>query len=147
MVRWLITLVLLVNTSNLQKKIDKHLYKFYDEIVLLENKQALLNGYIFDITGKTDRVYVGDSKSRFEAFTYMVIIDPVDNIIKNVKILVYRENYGGEIGSTRWLKQFIGMNKPKHSVDGISGATISVNSLKISLNKLILAHKQLLDSS
>jgi Na+-transporting NADH:ubiquinone oxidoreductase subunit NqrC len=51
--------------------------------------------------------------------------------------LIYRENYGGEIGSKRWLKQFIGMTEPKNYVDGISGATISVNSMKYSINKLI----------
>jgi len=39
------------------------------------------------------------------------------------------------------------MSKPKHYVDAISGATISVNSLKLSLNKLILSHKQYLNSS
>ena len=147
MVRWLVTLVVLVNTSTLQEKVDKHLYKFYDEIVLLENKQVFLDGHIFNITGKTDRVYVGDSRSRFEAFTYMAIIDPDSNTIKHVKILIYRENYGGEIASKRWLRQFIGMSKPKHYVDAISGATISVNSLKVSLNKLILSHKQYLNSS
>ena len=62
------TLVLLVNTSTLQKKVDKHLYKFYDEIVLLENKQVFLDGHIFNITGKTDRVYVGCRMRREMSF-------------------------------------------------------------------------------
>ncbi len=49
----------------------------------------------------------------------------------------YRENYGAEICNKKWLKQFVGLSIPIYSyakynrmVDGISGATISVNNLK-----------------
>ena len=66
----------------------------------------------------------------------MVLFDE-SKTIKLVKVLVYRENYGGEIGSKRWLRQFIGLNKPKYMVDAISGATISVHSMKMSINNLI----------
>jgi major membrane immunogen (membrane-anchored lipoprotein) len=66
----------------------------------------------------------------------MVLFDE-NKSIKLVRVLVYRENYGGEVGSRRWLKQWIGISKPKYMVDAISGATISVNSLKQSINTLL----------
>jgi uncharacterized protein with FMN-binding domain len=84
----------------------------------------------------TDFVYIGKSRSRFDDFEFMVLFDE-DKTIKLVKVLIYRENYGGEIASKRWLKQWIGINKPKYMVDAISGATISVNSLKMSVNNLL----------
>jgi hypothetical protein len=66
----------------------------------------------------------------------MVLFDETKTI-KLVKVLVYRENYGGEIGSKRWLRQFIGLDKPKPFVSAISGATISVHSIKNSINTLL----------
>ena len=51
-----------------------------------------------------------------------------------MKILAYREDWGGEIRSKRWLKQF--SNREIEDVQAISGATISVNSLKTDISKL-----------
>ncbi len=50
-------------------------------------------------------------------------------------MLSYRESHGFEICNKRWLKQFIGINiasefEYNNKVDAISGATISVNSIK-----------------
>ena len=52
-----------------------------------------------------------------------------------VEILNYRESHGFEICNKRWLKQFIRNNSNSEfefnsKVDAISGATISVNSLR-----------------
>lgn len=63
----------------------------------------------------------------------MVVFKPDLSILK-VKVLVYREEYGGEIGSKRWLKQFIGKKDPNKvkfgsDVQNISGATISARNL------------------
>ena len=51
-----------------------------------------------------------------------------------LRVLVYRENYGGEISNKRWLNQFVTRNPKK--VQAISGATISVESLKYSTAQL-----------
>ncbi|MBL4724419.1 MAG: FMN-binding protein, partial [Lutibacter sp.] len=75
-------------------------------------------------------------------------------IVSKIKILVYREDHGGEIGSKRWLKQFIGKTssnnlKYQKNIAAISGATISAKSMTHEVNKLlktigILNNKQLL---
>ena len=71
----------------------------------------------------------GDAPSRYDRFDFMIIYDRDFNILAT-NILVYRENYGGEISSKRWLGQFEGKNyKDKFKLDddivGISGATMS----------------------
>ena len=53
--------------------------------------------------------------------------------------MVYREDYGGEIGSKRWLSQFISKNRDsilgyEEEITKISGATISVKSMTASIN-------------
>jgi Na+-translocating ferredoxin:NAD+ oxidoreductase RnfG subunit len=71
-----------------------------------------------------------------------VIFDK-DLIIKKVKILAYREDWGGEITSKRWLKQFKGSDPTTSlrygsDVMGISGATISARSMTNAVNALLL---------
>ena len=49
---------------------------------------------------------------------------------------------GGEIGSKRWLKQFIGINMDESlefqkDIVGISGATISAKSMTFEINKVL----------
>jgi hypothetical protein len=82
---------------------------------------------------------VTDAPSKFHRFDYYILFDDKEDILK-VEILHYRENYGAEICSKRWLKQFVGIDTKNsqsynNSVDAISGATISVNSLKYDLLK------------
>ena len=69
----------------------------------------------------------------YNLYDYLIILD--ENLkIKKSKILVYREDYGGEIASKRWLKQFIGKSwldsfLYSKEISAISGATISVKSM------------------
>ena len=57
--------------------------------------------------------------------------------VHDVSIIKYREPYGGEIRSKSWLKQFIAYtDSSNYKVDGISGATLSVNSLSKGMHKL-----------
>ena len=77
--------------------------------------------------------------SKYKKFDYFIIYNNSAEILK-VKILNYRESHGFEICNKRWLKQFIGNNSDSEfefnsKVDAISGATISVNSLKTSIFK------------
>jgi len=83
---------------------------------------------------------VTDAPSKFHRFDYYVLFNDKEEILK-VEVLHYRENYGGEICSKNWLKQFVGIDTENYSnfnreIDGISGATISVNSLKHHLLKI-----------
>ena len=81
-------------------------------------------------------------KGKSMPITFLAIFDE-NNTIYNVSIIKYREPYGGEIKSKRWLKQFIGFDYSSdyaigNEIDGISGATISTNSVSKGVNKLAL---------
>jgi len=85
--------------------------------------------------------YYGKAKSKSAYFDYVVIFDS-QLIISKIKVLAYRESYGGEIASNRWLKQFIGFSANKDiiyrkDIAAISGATISATSLTKNVNKLL----------
>jgi len=97
--------------------------------------------------------YFGQAYGKADYFDFIVIFDK-DLIVSKVKILVYREDHGGEIGSRRWLKQFIGKTSEKQlkyqkDIAAISGATISAKAMTREVNKLlktieILNNKELL---
>ena len=85
--------------------------------------------------------YLGKAPSKTDEFDYLIITD-LNFIIKKIKILIYREDYGGEIGSKRWLKQFIGKSntdilKYEKDIMAISGATISARSMTIAVNTFL----------
>lgn len=86
--------------------------------------------------------YIGNAPSKTAAFDYLVLFDK-DLIITKSKVLLYREEYGGEIGSKRWLKQFIGVSSASEEliynrdIIPISGATISVQSMTKAMNDLL----------
>jgi len=74
-----------------------------------------------------------------------VLLD-AELIVVNTKVLVYREDYGGEIGSKRWLKQFVGKTQNDDlrygdNIMAISGATISVRSMTAAMNNLLQSLK------
>jgi len=108
------------------------------------------NNNLFEIESNNIRLgyaYVAKAPSKTDEFDYLVLLDN-DLIILKSKVLAYRENYGGEIGSKRWLKQFIG--KTYHddlrygdNVMAISGATISVRAMTTAINNLLKSLKTL----
>lgn len=92
--------------------------------------------YIFKISKNENLLgyaYLSRANSKHDVYDYVVLYDE-DVKIKKSKILIYRENYGRQVGSQRWLKQFIGM-KPGESFDygkdisAVSGATITATSM------------------
>ena len=85
--------------------------------------------------------YLGHAYGKADYFDFIVIFDK-DLIVSKVKILVYREDHGSEVGSKRWLKQFIGKSttmdlKYQKDIAAISGATISAKSMTNEVNKLL----------
>ena len=88
----------------------------------------------------------------YEVFDYVVFFDNDLSVLK-MKVVDYPGDYGYEICGKNWLKQFIGYRgKPlryKADIDGISGATISANSITSDIQdvhaymtKLIVAQKE-----
>jgi Na+-translocating ferredoxin:NAD+ oxidoreductase RnfG subunit len=97
--------------------------------------------------------FLGQGFGKTDYFDFIVIFNTQLNITK-IKVLVYREDHGGEIGSKRWLKQFDGTSVQKEltynkDIAGISGATLSAKSITLEVNKIlktmeILHHKSLI---
>jgi len=71
--------------------------------------------------------------------------------ISEIKVVVYRESRGGEVQVPWFTEQFKGADSQsnwQHNIDSISGATLSVNAIKIQaelalyLNSLLPEQKQ-----
>ena len=65
-----------------------------------------------------------------------------DGKVREVEILEYREAYGGEVRSSRWLHQFVGLHhgdavKVGHGIQNISGATLSSEHLTDGIRRLL----------
>ena len=156
-------------SKNIQKKVDKEIKSTFEvnafelnPILIPEDINAtfkinIRNGYFFKMTTSNESLgycFVGKAPSKTDNFDYLVLFDN-DQIIKKIKVLAYREDYGAEIGSKRWLKQFIGIKKTdrinySQDIIAISGATISARSLTVEVNNLlksieILDQKKLLN--
>lgn len=93
---------------------------------------------------KGEKVYglLDNVKGKSMPITFLVIFDSKGSIL-NSHIVKYREPYGGEISSPKWMNQFKGRNASSHfvvgnDIDGISGATISVYSMSAGIMKLSL---------
>lgn len=142
--------------KNYQKKIDKEIHVIFD-ISSYDKQLVELDPEIRSKMTKTFKAegffkivkegvelgyfYFGNAPSKADEFDYVVIFDQ-HLIIKKIKILAYREDYGGEISSKRWLRQFNGiqsgeMLKYGNDIKGISGATISARSMTTAVNELL----------
>ena len=80
--------------------------------------------------------------------TYLTCFN-MDGQLINAHIVKYREDYGYEVGNRRWLNQFLSLDassdyKVGKNIDGISGATISVNSVTRGINRSAIIVEYLL---
>ena len=146
--------------KNLQKKVDKEITEVFelDEfnltsvLIPAEIEQTLPSRFGEDHFFKVESndqfiayAYVSQAASKTALFDFLVLLDK-DLIVLKTKVLIYREEYGGEIGSKRWLKQFIGKTQDddlKYGDDivAISGATISVRSFTEAMNDFLKSLK------
>ena len=143
--------------EKIAKKADKAIAKFYEienfsktpltisDILNSKTPSDFSKENLFKIEAKGSFLgygYVGNAPSKTATFDYIVLFDK-DFIITKSKVLVYREEYGGEIGSNRWLRQFEGSKagtkelKYQEDIIPISGATISVRSMTKAVNELL----------
>lgn len=85
--------------------------------------------------------YLGAAPSKERDFDFTILFTP-ELEIKKVKVLIYRESFGREIETDRWLRQFEGMTpessvKFEKDIDGITGATISARSMTRAVEKAL----------
>lgn len=98
--------------------------------------------FVIKANGKSiGYAYLGVAPSMKNVFDYVVLLNP-DLSIKKSKVLIYREDYGRQIGSQRWLKQFIGKKAGEtvtygEDIDAISGATISAKSMTVAIGQVL----------
>ena len=144
----------------LQKKIKKQISKTFDtdefEMTMLvadsnsyahdffeiKNPQSEMIGYgIVTLTngckiGGCDAIQHADN-AEYEQFYFSTLYNP-DGEIANVKVVEYTSERGYEITAKSWLKQFKGKRggelRVDKEIDGISGATVSVNSIVNEIN-------------
>ena len=149
-------------SAKLQKKVDKVITSTFDveefsfdaKIIPAEIAKELPSKFekdnFFEIKSEDTLLgyaYVSKAPSKTAQFDYLVLVDP-ELVIVKANVLIYREEYGGEIGSKRWLSQFIGKTKEDEfrygdNIDAISGATISVRSMTNAMNDLMGSLKTL----
>lgn len=159
----LITSIFLMSlglSKSIQKKVDKQIVETYnieaftftevtiDSEITKTLPSAFGKDNLFKIEVENSLLgyaYVSKAFGKVDYFDYLVLLDK-DLIILKTKILVYREDYGGEIGSKRWLKQFIGKTqndelKYGDNIAAIAGATISVQVMTKAMNDLLKSLK------
>ena len=136
--------LLLLSSFTIDKRTEKKLLKDIKSVWELKDAafikikiEGIQNGDDLYLVKSADKTvgfaYLGLAESRSEKIDYSILFN-LDATISKVNIIKYRENYGGEVGSKRWLKQFIGkLNgeemKYRNDISAISGATISVKSM------------------
>lgn len=84
---------------------------------------------------------VRNVRGKDQPITYLVAVDPGGRL-RDVDILVYREPYGGEVAYEAWRRQFRGKGpdaplRVGRDVQGISGATISVNAVTTGIGRAL----------
>ncbi|MGM5470075.1 FMN-binding protein [Flavobacteriaceae bacterium LMO-SS05] len=142
--------------KNIQKKVDEEIrdafkiemFQFNSKLISENVAKTLPSNFgkdnFFEIKNSETLLgyaYISKAPSKTDQFDYLILLDN-NLVILKAKVLVYREDYGSEIGSPRWLKQFIGKTeqdqlKYKDNIAAISGATISVRSMTNAVNNLL----------
>jgi len=128
-----------INKILIQKQVKQTFYRdelYYWNISI--NDTTIAYAFLDNVKGKSMPI------------TFMVILDMGGNVI-NVSIIKYREAYGGQISNKKWLAQFINRNNKSDyvigkNIDGITGATISVNSLSKGIQKIALLFNKVKDN-
>ncbi|HMC00561.1 MAG TPA: FMN-binding protein [Flavobacteriaceae bacterium] len=146
--------------KNIQKKVDKEIsstfeveeFSFVTKTISDKFAKDLPSSFgkenLFEIKVEDSLLgyaYISKAPSKTAEFDYLVLFDK-EFVVLKTKVLIYREDYGGEIGSKRWLKQFTGKGKTDEVIFGenivaISGATISVRSMTNAMNNLLKSIK------
>jgi len=121
-------------SKNTLDKAESTLQQFF--ATDFSKKEIDLNSNYFQIvTADSTIAYacIQQAPSKHDMYDFLAIYSSEMHLLK-LRILNYRENYGGEIANGRWLKQFL--SREVDDVQAISGATISVESMKMAVYSL-----------
>jgi len=138
-----------------RKKVDKRLEEIWpgksvslDKITVdpatltaINSGESKVDLYLLkDNSGNLGFLYLDLARGKFEDITYMTLFDNNLSIL-NVQVLIYKEDYGGEVQNRKWLKQFEGKKNGesmefRKDVVNISGATISCKSMTENIRRI-----------
>jgi Na+-translocating ferredoxin:NAD+ oxidoreductase RnfG subunit len=119
--------------NNNKRRIENFVkQRFFSDHVFL---YKIYSGNDLIAVGMLDNVY-----GKSQPITFIVIFD-LNGFIITSDIVKYREPYGGGISNRSWNNQFKGKNSKSsfkfgEDINSISGATISVNSVTLGIQKL-----------
>jgi transcriptional regulator of nitric oxide reductase len=85
------------------------------------------------------RALIVEEIGKHRPITFVVGLRP-DGRVEDVAVMAYREAYGGEIRSRRFLAQYEGRNatddlRPYHGIKNVAGATLSVEAASRAVRK------------
>ena len=115
--------------EELMSKIHETRFTFYTGI---KNGKPMGSMLIDNIIGKSFPI------------TFMTVLN-TDGTVRDVEIMVYREPQGWEVKYKSFRSQFYGKDSSSNpaTISSISGATLSVNSVKRGVYKALAAYKVL----
>ena len=109
------------------------------------NKQRFFaeNIFVWSITSNDSLISLGlmdNVYGKAQPITILTLFT-LDGKVHSNHVVKYREEHGGAVSNKGWNEQFAGIDNNSNIseiVDGISGATISVNSIKKGVKKLLM---------
>ena len=107
-------------------------------------RRVLPTWKVFD-GGKLSGFFIIDEViGKHDYITYAIALTPAGEI-KQLEILVYRENYGYEVRNPRWRAQFVGHNSETtldlgEEIKNISGATMSCRHITEGVNRVLATY-------
>lgn len=140
-----------IKSDRIDKKTNKILFKTFEEIEFIKTpllvQSTNKDEKWYKIIEKSTNETLGFAETttafgKFDKFDFLVLYNP-NKTIKKVRVLIYREDHGGEIGNKRWLRQFEGKSIKNvkslyRDIDGISGATLSCNAITKEIKNSII---------
>jgi hypothetical protein len=122
-----------------EKEISAHVFSSDKFFAVYRNGTSELKGYLHYGRVNTCRAEgcsapgTSGPAEKSEYFDYTILYTPAMEV-EDIRIYNYQASHGHEITARGWLKQFKGFSGEKtlevgKHIDGISGATISVNAI------------------
>ena len=120
--------ILAIEKINMFKLVEKR-FTFYTGI---KNGKPMGSMLIDNIIGKSFPI------------TFMTVLN-TDGTVRDVEIMIYRESQGWEVKYDSFLSQFFGKDSSsdRRKILTITGATLSVNALKLGVYKAMAAYEVL----
>ena len=138
--------------------ISKHIYKITDldkssyDVVRQDFFKDEVNVWIIDNHADSSKYYaiLDNVIGKTMPISFLSIFNE-DGSVYNVSVIKYREQYGGQIKSKRWLKKFENYTDTSdytigRNISAISGATISVHSISKGIHKLSIIINSIIES-